>query len=149
MRATRWAHFSRRLRGRAAVYGLLAGGALAIAAGALWHDSVTALAVGAVVTLAILLFEWNRAEEDAEREFFTSFAPSIGLSYVVSGALPPITPLLSAGDKQLCKNVMEGPLFGERGGPTCTFAQYQKDPTCGQTRGTLANWSTRLSRITP
>jgi hypothetical protein len=32
---------------------------------------------------------------------------------------------------------------------TCTFAQYQKDPTCGQTRGTSANWSTRVSQITP
>jgi hypothetical protein len=125
VRAARWAHFSRRLRGRAVVYGLLAGAALGIAAGAFWHNRLAALVVGGMVTLAILLFEWEQAEEEAEREFFTSFAPSIGLEYVVSGALPPITPLLSAGDAQLCKNVMEGPLFGAQGGPTCTFAQYE------------------------
>jgi hypothetical protein len=32
---------------------------------------------------------------------------------------------------------------------TCTFAQYQADPSCGKTRGTLANWSTRVTQITP
>lgn len=32
---------------------------------------------------------------------------------------------------------------------TCTFAQYQKDPLCGQTRGSVANWSTRVSQINP
>jgi hypothetical protein len=32
---------------------------------------------------------------------------------------------------------------------TCTFAQYKKDFTCGQTRGSVANWSTRVSQITP
>ena len=139
MRAARWAHFSRRLHGRAVVYGLLAGAALGIAAGAAWHDSMAALAVGAMVTLAILLFEWKQAEEDAEGEFFTSFAPSIGLDYVVSGAVPPITPLLSAGDTQLCKNVMEGPLFGAQGGPTCTFAQYEFHVTQADGKGRTQN----------
>ena len=32
---------------------------------------------------------------------------------------------------------------------TCTFAQYEADTTCGQTRGALANWSTRVTQITP
>jgi hypothetical protein len=34
-------------------------------------------------------------------------------------------------------------------GQTCTFAQYQADMTCGQTRTALANWSTRISLVTP
>ena len=29
----------------------------------------------------------------------------------------------------------------------CTFTEYQADTTCGGTRGTLGNWSTRLSRL--
>jgi hypothetical protein len=32
---------------------------------------------------------------------------------------------------------------------TCTFAQFQNDPLCGQTRGSAANWSTRVSQIKP
>jgi hypothetical protein len=32
---------------------------------------------------------------------------------------------------------------------TCTFEQYLADFTCGQTRGALANWSTRISEVTP
>lgn len=32
---------------------------------------------------------------------------------------------------------------------TCTFGQYLTDFTCGNRRGSVANWSTRLSRVTP
>lgn len=32
---------------------------------------------------------------------------------------------------------------------TCTFAEYKRDPLCGATRGSVANWSTRVSKITP
>jgi hypothetical protein len=32
---------------------------------------------------------------------------------------------------------------------TCTYEQYSVDFTCGQTRGAVANWSTRLSAVTP
>jgi hypothetical protein len=32
---------------------------------------------------------------------------------------------------------------------TCTLRQFEADFTCGQTRGSAANWSTRLSRVTP
>jgi hypothetical protein len=34
-------------------------------------------------------------------------------------------------------------------GQTCTFAQYQADFSCGQTRTALANWSTRISLVKP
>jgi hypothetical protein len=29
------------------------------------------------------------------------------------------------------------------------YAQYQADPTCGNTRGVIGNWSTRLARMSP
>ncbi len=32
---------------------------------------------------------------------------------------------------------------------SCTFEQYLADFTCGNTRGSVANWSTRLSVVTP
>ncbi len=34
-------------------------------------------------------------------------------------------------------------------GQTCTFTQYQSDTSCGGTRTTLANWSTRVSLVQP
>jgi hypothetical protein len=34
-------------------------------------------------------------------------------------------------------------------GQTCTFAQYTVDMTCGKTRTSLANWSTRISQVRP
>ena len=32
-------------------------------------------------------------------------------------------------------------------GQTCTLQQYSADPTCGQTRAPLGNWSTRISQL--
>lgn len=32
---------------------------------------------------------------------------------------------------------------------TCNYASYLADPTCGNTRGALSNWSTRISNVTP
>jgi len=32
---------------------------------------------------------------------------------------------------------------------TCSYAQYVADPTCGGTRDQYANWSTRISSVTP
>jgi hypothetical protein len=34
-------------------------------------------------------------------------------------------------------------------GQTCTFATFFVDSTCGGTRTLLANWGTRVSRVTP
>jgi hypothetical protein len=123
--ATRWSHFRNRLRGRWVVYGLLFGVALGIAGAALWHRPLLLPVIAAVVAVVVLLYQWTRSEGEAADDFFRAFAPTAGLEYVVSGTLPPITPLLSAGEVQLCKHVMEGPLFGALGGPACTLAHYE------------------------
>jgi hypothetical protein len=34
-------------------------------------------------------------------------------------------------------------------GQRCTFAQYQRDMTCGNTRAPLINWGTRISAVNP
>lgn len=40
-------------------------------------------------------------------------------------------------------------LASEYIGQTCGFAEFQRDPTCGQTRGLNLNWATRISAVTP
>ena len=40
-------------------------------------------------------------------------------------------------------------IAGEYIAQTCTYEQWSADPTCGGTRGLLANWSTRVSKVTP
>jgi hypothetical protein len=110
---------------RRLVYTTLAGAGLGIAAASLSHHPIYALYATGLVLAGVAVHQWSVAEDESEREFFADLAPRLGLEYVVSGALPPITPLLSAGDSQLCEHVMEGPLFGKLGGPTCTLAHYQ------------------------
>ena len=125
MHATRWSHFRRRMSARLLVYTTLAGAGLGIAAAALSHHPLYALYATGLVLAGMAIHQWSVAEDESEQEFFAGLAPRLGLEYMVSGALPPITPLLSAGDSRLCEHVMEGPLFGKLGGPTCTLAHYQ------------------------
>jgi hypothetical protein len=40
-------------------------------------------------------------------------------------------------------------LASEYIGQSCSFATYQQDPTCGNTRAPLINWGTRISAVTP
>ena len=47
--------------------------------------------------------------------------------------------------------VMDGTIWAasEYVAQTCTYAQYLADPTCGNTRAPLGNWSTHISALTP
>jgi hypothetical protein len=40
-------------------------------------------------------------------------------------------------------------LANEYIGQSCSFAEYQRDQTCGETRAPLINWGTRISAVTP
>jgi hypothetical protein len=129
MHATRWAQFRRRMSPRTLLYTTLTGTALGIALAAAGGRALF-LAAGIAAPLALTaIYNWTRAEDEAEREFFNSLAPRLGLEYLVSGSLPPTTPLLSAGDRRGCSQVMEGPLFGALGGPRCTLAHYRFEVT--------------------
>lgn len=123
--ATRWSHFRGRIQRASTIYGVLFGVALGIAAVALGRGPRDGALVAGGVILIVVIVQWTNAENEAARDFFTAFAPTVGLRYVVASSLPPLTPLLSAGESQLCKNAMEGPLFGRLGGPTCTLTQYE------------------------
>jgi hypothetical protein len=124
VRATRWEHFRQRLGGRVATYGSVVALAMGIAIAAANHDPLGGMTAALGVLVALMLVLWKHASEEAESEFFAALAPTLGLRYMVTGGLAPITPLLGAGGKQRYEHYMEGPLFGELGGPRCGMAHY-------------------------
>jgi hypothetical protein len=124
VRATRWEHFRRRLGGRTATYGSVFAIALGIAVAAKNHDALGGMTAAMGVLLIVILVVWKHASDEAETEFFTALAPTLGLQYMVTGSLPTITPLLAAGGKRTYDHYMEGPIFGALGGPRCGVAHY-------------------------
>lgn len=125
MRATRWQYFRRSLDSRFATYGSLFALAVGIAVTAVNGDRLGGMTVALGLMLALMLVIWRNASDEAESDFFTALAPTLGLQYMVTGGLPAITPLLSAGHRRECSHVMEGPIFGALGGPRCTLAHYE------------------------
>jgi len=123
--ATRWSHFRLELPSRFNVYGFLLGTTVCLAIAARAQRPMILLVGSAIVAAIIVAATWRRAGADAATDFFRTLAPKLDLEYVVRGALPPLTPLLSAGDSQELDHVMEGPLFGAQGGPLCTLGHYQ------------------------
>ena len=123
--ATRWSYFRRGLPSRFNVYALLLGVAVCLAIAALAQSPTIVLVGPAVVAAILVISTWQSAGADAATDFFRTLAPELGLEYVAGGALPPLTPLLSAGDSQELEHVMEGPLFGAQGGPLCTLGHYE------------------------
>jgi hypothetical protein len=124
VRAARWGHFRRRLGGPVPTYGSLFAVALGIAVAAENRDLLGGMTAALAVLLLVMLAMWRQAGSEAEIEFFSALAPALGLRYVVSSILPPLTPLLAAGTRQTFEQAMEGPVFGSRGGPVCTLAHY-------------------------
>jgi hypothetical protein len=124
VRATRWEHFRRRLGGRVPTYGSVLALALGTAIAAKNHDPLGGMTAALGVLMALMLVIWKHASDEAESEFFTALAPTLGLQYMVTGALPTITPLLAAGGKRTYEHYMEGPIFGALGGPRCGVAHY-------------------------
>jgi hypothetical protein len=86
-----------------------------------WRLAVWGIAFTAV---AIFVVAYMSAHARAATEFFEELAPELGLSYSPRGSWMPITPLLSAGDRQYFKHAMQGPLSGNLGGPPCLLGHY-------------------------
>lgn len=87
------------------------------------------LIVGGVAASALLIFlvAYVSARRRAATEFFAELAPQLGLSYSPRGDYPPMTPLLSAGDRRRYEHALQGPLYGKLGGPPCQIAHYTFD----------------------
>jgi hypothetical protein len=124
VRATRWEHFRRRLGGRVASYGSVFAIALGVAIAAAKQDLLGGMTAALGVLLLLMVVLWKHASDEAESELFTALAPTLGLRYMVTGSLPPITPLLGAGGRRSFEHYMEGPVFGALGGPRCGMAHY-------------------------
>jgi hypothetical protein len=124
VRAARWEHYRRDLGGRLATYGSLFAVAVGIAVTAANHDLLGGMTAALGILLALMFVVWRHASDEAETEFFRALAPTLGLDYMVTGSLPPVTPLLAAGGKRTYEHYMEGPIFGARGGPRCGVAHY-------------------------
>jgi hypothetical protein len=124
VRATRWEHFRLRLGGRTPTYGGVFAIAFGIAVAAKNHDPLGGMTAALGVLLVLILVVWKHASDEAETEFFSALAPTLGLKYMVTGSLPPITPLLGAGGKRTWEHYMEGPVFGALGGPRCGLTHY-------------------------
>lgn len=120
--ATRSAHFRILLRNGTAALTWITSLAAACVFGALEGDTgalVFGVAISPLVTLLVLA---AIADRRAATDFFTAYAASRGLSHAAKGELPPMTPLLGAGDRRRSEHLMRGPL--EAGGPEATIALY-------------------------
>ena len=124
MRDTRWRNFRRQLGGAHATYGSLFALTVGGAVTAVRHDLVGGMGVALAIMLALMLATWRDATREATNELFSSLAPRLGLTYMVSGSIPPVTPLLAAGSSRTYAHFMEGPIFGALGGPRCGLAHY-------------------------
>ena len=124
MRERRRAYLREGLRGRTAFWALFAAVAVFGIGGAKLGDP--RIVVGGVTVTALLVFlaAYTSARRRAAVEFFAELAPQLGLGYTAGGHYVPITPLLSAGDRQRFEHTMEGPLHGKLGGPPCLLGHY-------------------------
>jgi hypothetical protein len=114
----------RLLHGRGAAYALALGVTGAVVAGA-WLRAPLVILVGPPVAVAlVLLVAFRIADARAEREFFLSFSRARGLAYRESAALPPLTPLLAAGDRRQLRHWMEGPLGESLPDVSCGLGHY-------------------------
>lgn len=103
------------VRSRTAVWAYLLGGGAAFLYGAYRREPlIMAAGVGGVAALVTLVAALL-ADRAAEARFFEALASSLGLQYVGPAKLLALTPLLGAGDRQLCEHWMHGEISPEHG----------------------------------
>ena len=79
-----------------------------------WKRDPLIMAAGpAAVVLGVTGVAWFMADRAAARRFYSGFARNVGLGYASPFALLPLTPLLSAGNRQRAEHWMYGQLPGE------------------------------------
>lgn len=122
--ATRSEHARALWRSRGAVFAVVLGVAAALVAGAAvrspWVALASALAVVAGVAGVVAWLADRRAAED----FFTAFADSIGFRYAGAARIPPLTPLLAAGQRRGCGHLMVGALAPGEPSLGCVLGHY-------------------------
>jgi hypothetical protein len=103
--------------GGGAFWTIVVAGSAAFIYGASKRDPVLMAGAPALVGVTVAAIALVIAHRAAAQRFFFGFARSIGLLYVPSTRLLPMTPLLGAGDRRRVEHWMEGDLGdGVRGG---------------------------------
>jgi hypothetical protein len=122
--ARRGDHFKGYLRGGAAAAVYFGIAPLAFVAG----TASRGVLVGAVAGVgALLLFAAGAfwvADRRAESDFFHQLADTLGYRYLFTTELPPLSPLLGAGDRRRVEHAMEGTLKVEGAELSCVFGHY-------------------------
>jgi hypothetical protein len=124
MEERRRAYLRAALRGTKARWAMVIGTAFFLFEAATIHSWRLAVWGIAFTAVAIFVVAYMSAHKRAATEFFAELAAELGLNYTERGSYMPMTPLLAAGDRQLFTHAMQGPLFGQAGGPQCILGHY-------------------------
>lgn len=108
--ATRGANFRAALARPGTVASLVLGPSLALLLGAALGGPAVALGAPVAVALAIVALAWRWADRRAESEFWGQVAERLGYRFTFEASLPPMTPLLGAGDRRRFEHTLAGPL---------------------------------------
>jgi hypothetical protein len=104
------------LKSRPAFWGLLIGVSATFLYGASKSDPLIMAAGPSAVVVAVVGIAWFVADRMAAQRFYTTFARNVGLAYTTPAHLPPLTPLLGAGNRRRLEHWMHGRLPGELAG---------------------------------
>lgn len=108
--ATRGANFRAALAHPFTISSLVIAPSLALLLGAVFAGPAVALGAPVAAALAVVLLAWLWADRQAESEFWGSVAQRLGYRFTFESSLPPMTPLLGAGDRRFYEHTMHGPL---------------------------------------
>jgi len=139
-RATRAARLTELLRGRTVGYALGLGTVAALVGGAAVHSPLLMLAAPVAVVALVLGLALHAAATRAASDFFTAFADGHGFVYYRDWELPPLTPLLGAGDRRSFEHFMTGPLDPDHAAAGCALGLYTYEERGGTDDDANARW---------
>jgi hypothetical protein len=138
--SNRGRHFQALTRGRAFAYALVLGGAAALVGGAWLHSLALVVAGPMAVAAIVVLVAFATADRRSAQDFFTAYASARDFVYVGDAALDPLTPLLGAGDRRLCRHWMQGRFAG---GLPCGLGHYSYEVRDRDAQGPTSRRETR------
>ncbi len=131
----------------------LIGGGILIAVALIVGTSQGSIAIGGAaagaVVLLVLLIVWLLASSRASQDFFNAYANGRGLSRIDGRSnLPPVTPLLSKGDKRYAEQRFNGVLPGGMDGSLClyTYEETTRDSD-GDRQTTYIHYTIAMTQL--